>query len=193
MRTLAITTAALIGTAGIAHAGSLADAVATPAPQPVAPAPVVLDPSWTGFYAGGQIVTGDVEVGDADADADGFGVHAGYLYDLGTVVVGGEIDYDDLDVDGFDDASVARLKGIAGYNAGSFLPYVTAGVAQLDVDNGVDSVDDTGAFYGLGLAYAANENIRVSGEYLEHQFDDFNDGGADVDASTVSLRVSFAF
>ena len=193
MKHLSISALALVATAGLAHAGSLAPAVNEPAPMTVAPAPVTLDPSWTGFYAGGQIITGDVDVelnpGNADLDTDGLGVHAGYLYDLGSYVLGAEVDYDDLDIDTVDDASVARLKAIAGYDAGRFMPYVTAGVAQLDVND----TDDTGQFIGLGLAYAASENIRISGEYLDHSFEDFDGSNVDYDPSTVSLRVSFAF
>ena len=67
-----------------------------------------------------------------------YGVHAGYMYDFGRIVAGAEIDWDatniNVDVpnsaDGVDLDSVARAKLRLGYDAGRFLPYVTAGYAR---------------------------------------------------------------
>ena len=86
---------------------------------------------------------------------------------------------------------VARAKLRAGYDAGNFLPYATAGVASMDV--GGLNASDTGSFYGLGVDYMMTDSIRVGGEVLKHDFDDFNGTGLNFDATTASLRVAFQF
>ena len=205
-RSILLSTALMVmGSASFA--GNLAAPIVAPAPVvPVAPMTIVPSNDWTGFYIGGQYNTGDVDLsGDlnqdgnddaADAlldstdDIDGFGVHAGYLRDLGTFVVGGEFDYDMLEIDGGGDADVMRLKGIAGYDLGRFMPYLTAGAANIDVD-GLD--DDIVGFYGLGGKYAITDSLLVGAEYLVHNGDDFADTGINVDVDTLSLRMSYKF
>ena len=187
----------LIMAGGVAMAGGLAEPVETVVPTPVVTQPPVMRVSdWTGFYAGAQLGYGQV---DADApiepdDADGalYGVHAGYMYDLGSVVLGAELDYDGTNIE-FDtpDAeleSVARAKLRVGYDAGDWLPYVTLGGARATVDG-----DDTdGDFAGLGVAYRVSDSVLVGGEVLKHQFDDV-ETDTDVDATTASIRASFQF
>lgn len=190
----------LIG--GVAAAGGLAEPVVTPAPAPIpAPAPVAVGADWTGFYAGGQLGYGELDNDALDDDTSGavYGVHAGYLYDLGSVVLGGEIDYDATNIEsdapgaGVELDSVARAKLIAGYDAGQFMPYIAAGVAQATTSGAVDG-DGTGNFAGLGVSYSYSDQIRFGAEVLQHQFDDFDDvDGLDIDATTATARVSFQF
>jgi len=192
---------ALAGFAGAAQAGGLNEPiapvpVAVPAP---APAPVSYGGDWGGFYAGGQLGFGRLQAdafGDNDPDGALYGVHAGYNYDFGTFVLGGELDYDVSDISdsatGIDLDSVARLKVKAGYDAGQFLPYLTAGVAQATTSGGLDGTD-TGPFAGLGVDYQFNNQMRFGAEVLQHQFDDFDGSGNDIDATTLAARVSFNF
>ena len=186
--------------AGTAQAGGLSEPVVAvaPAPVPVIAAPTPVGNDWTGFYAGAQLGYGQLSsdaLEDEPSDIT-YGVHAGYLYDLGSFVLGGELEYDVTDIvdEGSDIAldSVLRAKVRAGYDAGNFLPYVTAGVAQATTSGALEA-EDTGAFAGLGVDYQVNPNARVGVEVLHHQFDDFDDSGADIDATTASLRVSFSF
>jgi len=188
--------------AGVSHAGGLAEPVVTPAPAPapmVAPAaPARMGGDWTGFYAGGQLGYGQLDADPLTEDPDGltFGAHAGYLYDFGSWVLGGEFDIDGADIE--DDAAdvaldaVARAKVRFGYDAGNWLPYVTGGIAQASTSGAVDG-EDTGAFGGVGLDYQISDSVRIGGEILQHQFEDFDDNGFDIDATTASARVSFRF
>lgn len=188
--------------AGMATAGGLAEPVATPAPVTVAPAPVQMGNDWTGFYAGGQLGFGKLD-SDQILDSDDpsgaiYGVHAGYNYDLGSLVVGGEIDYDatniEVDSPATDVDSVARLKAKLGYDAGLFMPYVTAGVARMETSGTTWDGETDGSFAGLGLSYMATDTLMVGGEVLQHQFEDVADNaGTDIDATTLSLRASFKF
>ncbi len=172
-----------------------------PAPAPVAPVPVQVDMSgdWTGFYAGGSLgyadVTGSTTIGD-DVNGLTYGVHGGYDYDLGGFVLGGELELSGFDVTddgiGLDVDQVARAKLRVGYDAGNFLPYAALGVAQLTTSGAIDD-EDTGNFYGLGLDFRATDQLRVGGEILQHEFDDYAGSGIDVEALTASARISFEF
>jgi len=193
---LATTAAAVALSASMASAGNLSEPVVTPAPAPIPPAPVVVSNDWTGFYVGGSLGYADVTEEGAAFDDNGttYGVHAGYDYDFGNFVVGGELELSGFDVSdgGIDVDSVARAKLRAGYDAGAFLPYLAAGAAQLNTGGALDA-DDTGTFYGAGVDYMLSDSIRVGGEILRHDFDDYNGAGLNLDATTASVRVSFQF
>lgn len=188
--------ALLSGTAfaGVASAGSLQDPVVE---SPViAPAPVIAQSGdWTGFYTGLQLGYADVDgPGALDGDDTTYGFHAGYDYDFGSFVLGGELDYDKTDIDlgggmGAVD-SVARLKVKGGYDLGQTMIYATAGMARADTSMG----NETGPFAGLGVAYKVNDRYTVGAELLEHRFDDVGGtAGNDFDATTFTVRGSLRF
>jgi opacity protein-like surface antigen len=103
--------------------------------------------------------------------------------------VGTEIGDEDsaTEIDG-----IATAKLRAGYDAGAFLPYVTAGYASAytaDDIGGEDQFD--GYVYGAGVDYKVTENIVVGGEVLQHEFEDL--GATDLEATTAAARVSYQF
>ena len=175
-------------------------------PSAVYDDPVVMDPvtntiepgDWTGFYVGGQLGFGNLDASGGLTDSgDGmiYGVHAGYDYDLGAFVVGAGVDHDfsdmaftgNLAVD-----SVTRLKLRGGYDLGTGLIYATGGWARAE-SSGVVAATDDGWFAGLGYEHILSPTMSVAGEYLHHAFDDFDGSGVDVEANTMSARVSFRF
>ena len=175
--------------------------VAAPVP---APAPIY---DWSGPYVGAQIGYGFGEfsndIDDFDSDGIIYGLHAGYLSDLGTWVIGGEIQADatELDID-TDEGSgsfdqIARLKLKAGYDLGQTLLYGTAGIAyaNFDGDDGAFDVnlDDNGYVLGVGADYKITENWIGGLEYQYHMFNDFGEDGNDVDVQTIHARVSYQF
>ncbi|MGR3500043.1 MAG: outer membrane protein [Limimaricola soesokkakensis] len=200
-------TSSLAVVLGLAAAPALAGGLAMPVADPVAPAaPVAVAPvvapsaDWTGFYAGGQLGYGQSESDDLGFDEDGaiYGGQVGYNYDFGRFVMGGELSYVGTEI-GDEDAGaeidgVAAAKLRAGYDAGAFMPYVTAGYASAytaDEVAGDDQFD--GYVYGAGVDYKVTENIVVGGEILQHEFEDLGDTDNDLDATTAAARVSYQF
>lgn len=183
-------------TAGSAFAGGYVAPVVEPAPVvAVTPVAVSNDGDWTGFYAGLQYGQGNFELSDdtssVDSDFDAYGLHGGYQHDFGKYVLGGELDYNKLDLDEVEgDGDLTRLRGRAGYDMGRFQPYATLGVAHLSTDD----LSETGITYGVGAEFKATERLSVGAEYTMNDFSDVdNVDGLDVDTDMVQLRASFRF
>ena len=166
-------------------------AVTTPATPEFTPAD-----TFAGAYIGGQLGYGSVDVGPS-IEGDGllYGVHAGYNLALGrNIVVGAEVDFDAADValsGGAGDLdSVLRLKLRGGTEVGRMFVYGSTGWAEASTS---DLGEDDGIFYGLGAAYDLGNQVTIGGEYLYHDFEDFNGSGLDVDAGTFTARMSYNF
>ncbi len=196
----------ITGTAlGIALGGLLAAPVlAGGYTGPVVEAPVVApiiavapNGDWNGGYVGGQIGYGDASAGAIDGNGAFYGVRGGYDWDLGQWVVGAGLDWDKTDIDlgsaGDNLDSIARLKLRAGYDLGRTLVYATGGAARADADLGGVSHSDNGWFAGVGADYALNDSWTIGGEVLHNQFDDFDNTGIDIDATTAAVTVGFRF
>ncbi len=204
MRQILATAAAITLAAPAAFAGG----IAPPAPEPVVVVPVapVAQRSfdWTGFYVG-------LQGGQASADAVPFaswtappyelsgnyyGAHAGYLHDFGSVVVGGELRYDNLsdvaittpvDIGG---KSLVAASLRAGYDLGRVLPYATVGYGQFTAD---DDDKSNGMLYGVGADFAVTDHWRLGVEALRFEFKDFSDSTYEVSGNAVGIRASFSF
>lgn len=177
-------------TAAPAFAGSIDAAPADPIPTPVQVVDTTGD--WTGGYVGLNLGYADLEADGNSGDGNFYGLSAGYDQDLGNWVVGGGIDYDQLDIGlgGSDVENALRLKLRAGYDLGSGLVYGTAGAVRIDVE-GVG--DDTGFFVGAGYEHKVTEQVSLGTEVLYHKVNDFNNSGSDVEATTVAAKVNFRF
>lgn len=197
------TIAALIATAAIsapAFAGGPIAVAEEPVIVPAAEPYVAPGLDWSGIYAGAQLGYGDVDSNGGGLDGYGWlgGVHAGYRWDLGNWVAGTELTWDKADIDlgataGNKLDSVAALKLTAGREIGNSLVYGALGVAQANATVGGADLSDNGLVYGLGFDYAVNERWTVGGEVLEHNFDDFDGSGVDLDATTVKAKVAMRF
>lgn len=199
-----------------AFAGNLQE----PVVEPVIAAPIQVQPisDWTGFYVGAQAGYGTTSTlrwssstssqalfsQPHDDLSGGFGgVHAGYLYDLGQWVVGGELDYDWGDISrsfGPVDAKIDeiyRLKLIGGYDMGNGLLYATAGGfnanLKLSGPSGTYNGDDSGWLAGVGYKHKFTENWIGGVEALYHKASDFDGTGADLKLNTISARISYKF
>ena len=197
MKSIAALFAAAI-VAGPALAGGPTAVPAEPVIEPPAPA-IVPASDWSGFYAGAQLGYGDVDSNGAGLDGNGFlgGIHGGYRWDFGQFVFGTELDYDATDISlaggtsSLDD--VTRVKLIGGADLGSSLLYATTGAAYATATIGPVARSDDGWFYGAGVTHAINDQWTIGGELLQHNFDNFDGTGVDLDALTATARVSFRF
>jgi opacity protein-like surface antigen len=166
------------------------------AAEPVA-APGV---DWSGPYVGAQLGYADIDSNGGGLDGDGWlgGVHAGYRWDWGNFVAGAELDYDTAEIDlgapgvgTLDD--VARIKLMAGTELGRSLVYGTLGAAYASATVGGAELSDNGYFIGAGVDVPVTDRWSVGGELLQHQFDDFDGSGVDLDATTLKAKVSLRF
>jgi outer membrane immunogenic protein len=185
--------AAVLALASPALAGGLQPVPAEPVVVEAAPV-VSYGGDWTGGYAGLNLGYADVNgTGSVDGDDFTYGLHVGYDYDFGRFVLGGEAEFDwmEINLGGVTDLdSVARLKVRGGYDLGNVLLYVTGGIAQADASL---VGTDEGGFGGIGVAYKMSDQFYVGGEVLQHQFDDFKGTGIDIDATSVSIRGGIRF
>ena len=175
-----------------ANAGGLAQIVVEPAPVAPPPPPVVSN-DWSGLYAGLHYTMGEfaLEGGQAGGpppeEATMYGVHAGYLYDLGSFVLGAEAGYSVGDLsDGSEEFTILDLTARAGFDAGSLMPYVFGGISQYTEDG--ETYD--GTVFGAGAAFALTENILLGGEFAQRSYED---GGTDWAGDFLSLRASYKF
>lgn len=145
---------------------------------------------WSGFYAGVNLGHGSGEgqsvftLGGSDYYG-GFlgGVQAGYNFDIAGIVIGIEGDYQFADVKHRRDLG-AGVKGAAGFNSfgtirarvgadmGSFMPYLTGGVAYASMGYNIDTINLSdsdhawGGAVGAGIEAALTDNISFKAEYL---------------------------
>ena len=192
---------------------------------------------WSGFYVGAVAGYGwadsqhcdgsGCDLPGPDVDSDGFmaGATLGYNHQFDQIVLGIEADYMFGSVDGstppgsidgygcgttgcetnIDGLGTVRAR--LGFAMDNFMPFVTGGVAIMDVEGVLnEGSSDTfiNAVAGAGLEYAFSDSITVKAEYL-HVFDNgnrffFNDlcagpgcGLKDVSLDVVRVGVNFTF
>ncbi len=206
-----------IAALGMVSAASAADLLINNGPtyDSVSPAG-----AWDGLWLGafGGFGWGTVhDTNDAmlptqtDFDADGWllGVNATANFSLGNgIVLGAITDVAWSNISGevtdhsysVDWQASARAK--VGYDAGTFLPYLTAGLAvagaTFDEDGAEDSQMHVGWTAGAGVDVALTESINLTAEYRysdygTSDYDLSKDTTLGLSTSTVTAGVSFKF
>lgn len=155
---------------------------------PIAPAPVdvIAEPtaSWSGLYAGLTAGYGWGEFGSTAGtiDADGFngGIFAGYNYQTGNIVIGGEGDIGYSWADGAAGANIAEqgwngaLRARLGYALDPVLLYAAGGVAFTEAELSDGAVTDSNTHIGWtiggGVEALVTENIISRVEYRYTDF-----------------------
>lgn len=143
---------------------------------------------WDGFYLGIFAGRGSGELTEdlAGATLEGYllGATAGYNYALdGGLVVGvaGDVAWSSLETspDFFTLDWTGSVRGRVGYDAGMFLPYLTAGVAVGSATETLASrsVTHIGWTVGAGVEVALSENLSLDGAYRYTDLGDEAYGG----------------
>ncbi|MCI5077615.1 porin family protein [Oricola sp.] len=184
--------AATLATAMLSGAANAADTTYyDPAPQPAyTPQPQMsATTDWSGLYAGAQLGGGTVDVdGVGDDTAIVGGVHAGYLFQRGSFVVGPEVDIDmtGWDVGGTDVDAVAHAKLRAGVAADRLLVTGSVGYGHM----WADGESDGGLTAGAGVDYAITDHVTGGADYL---YTDIETSGPDVTSHTIRTRLGYKF
>lgn len=151
---------------------------------------------WNGFYAGVGLGGGNLRLDypgrRQDVDVTAYGLFAGYQQKIqNRVIVGAELDYNNLENDNNGTADLIRLRARAGADFGRFMTYVTVGAAHWDGGE----VSETGLVYGLGVDYQINERFLIGAEYTRHNFDDVAASvpDTDLDLDLFQIRASWRF
>lgn len=147
IKKLFASTAIMLTASVPAVAGSLDTPVVETPPVISIAAPEI---DWTGFYAGVQ-----GHLGVSPALVGGGGVHAGYLYDMGQTVFGGELNYSYIFGP---NVHLVGADAIFGFDAGDVMPHLTLGGAW-------NNVDGLGVSAGAGVSLLATDNVMLTGRY----------------------------
>ena len=171
---------------------------------------------WSGGYAGlsygrtaADIVFNSVSFSADLDDGRQVGIHAGYLFQRGNLVYGGELAYASVDgakLEGGsgDDEWVKRLfdvKARVGYAANRALFYGVLGYSTanlIDENPPILERELDGFSAGIGAEFAVTDQMTVGLEYLTRSLSgDYANGGAgstiDLGVDTMTLRVGLEF
>ena len=166
--------------------------------------------AWDGAYVGGFLGYGwgtlaaedNNVIGVTDLDLSGWTVGAklGANFSVGSgLVLGAEGDvawagiggYDDVNDTDFDINWTSSLRGRAGYDAGAFMPYLTAGLAIAGATASNGGTDDTQTHFGwtagAGVEVAATEQISID---LQYRYSDYGQATYDVGGGASDLNLS---
>lgn len=178
----------------------------------VAPVVAASTTDWSGFYVGGlaDFESGDILYsGDASSigfdfePGTGYGVFAGYNFQSGAFVYGGELSYivPGNNLVGFSNSLftyTADIKARAGYTMGNALLYgfVGASTGHFD-DSSVVEWDEAGYNYGVGADYLITSSIFVGAEYLMRSMEGATGNGgnqiSESNTQSLSVRVGYNF
>jgi len=219
MNRLLLSTVALLGLSAGVSAADLPARSAPMAPAPMFSAVPIF--TWSGFYIGlqagytageasGSVGFGGTNLLSEDFDLEGFvgGAHAGFNYQIGSIVVGVEADIEGTSFDG--DTTVANIvtpgdaltasasldfqgsvRARVGFAFDRALIYATGGLAWANFENSYtyrnaagfstnESFESTewGWTLGAGVEYAFTNNFTARVEYRYTQFESFNNTSA---------------
>lgn len=163
---------------------------------------------WTGPYGGITLGGADIEATvkavepnlELEGDGTSVGIFAGYNYQMGNVVYGGEFDFDGTDYEVADGLvqidSTLRLKARVGAPIGNGLAYGVIGAVGATSNSVVAPLGDFAIKDGIGVLYGAGYDMKLSDNLLigsELLFHNFEDDDLEVDVTSLRLRVGYTF
>lgn len=204
-RPILLAAAALLAATAPALAGPL-DAPPA-APPAVLPAPAPAADGFTGFYGALEFGTIDGDVTNAPLtspfdDGTAFGLAAGYNWQTGSFVFGGEVRIlraDDFtwplggDTDAY--RTLYDLRGRAGYAIGDFMVYGALGYsAGTLAPSAPNPVDTDGMNFGIGMEYNISERFFLGADLTRRDLEGSNAVSTfETEIDTLSLRGGLRF
>lgn len=199
--------AATASMAALTASAALASGPVTVAPPEVVYTPAAPVRDWSGAYGGlsystiSGAITENVFSPLTTPDFDnttGAGVFAGYNWQRGNFVFGGEVSFINFDSQyiGFvnHQQDALELRGRAGYAFDSVLVYGFLGAARSTITSGLTDFTMDGYSFGVGLQALVTDHVFVGAEIARRTVNftnAFNDITTDID--TISLRVGYQF
>lgn len=208
MTRITVCVAVLLGSTTMAFAG--------PIEVPHAPPPVYVEPencvlAFDCFYAGIEfgygmgegdqtdgIIGGPIVVTPLDYDGAVYGAFAGYNFQNGNMIYGGELRYLHLNLNdaaaGFEVNSTLDLRARLGFAASDqLMVYGALGWSIADATAAAD-FDMDGFNYGIGAEYNVSESFFVGADFTGRQLEG-SLGVVDHEGTvnTATLRVGFRF
>lgn len=193
---------AVLASTMVGGAAQAADLIIDEAPV----ADVAVSGYWDGAYAGifGGRGSGELTEDLAGASLDGWllGATAGYNFTLdGGLVVGvaGDVAWSTLETtpDFFTLDWTGSVRGRVGYDAGMFLPYLTAGVA---FGSATETLADRskqhfGWTAGIGAEVAVSDNLSIDAQYRYTDLGDVDYAGnlLGYQYSQITVGLNFKF
>lgn len=138
---------------------------------------------------------------DIDASSNGAALTAGYLFDMGGVLLGGEISYRRNSYSGTDRTTATAISGTAtstafglrlGYPVGRTMPYMAARIGRGTDDFGTGSLDFDTREFAIGAEYALTENVFTHLSF-ERVIFDYRDTDLNLRNNAVSLGINYRF
>jgi outer membrane immunogenic protein len=191
---------AAVAFAALSGSAMAADLYVPPAAAPVAAAAPATN--WDGPYIGATLGYGWYDPGTTNGWD--IGAQVGYnahLSDAIVVGIQGNVDWVGFgdngnfnganNANGWDGAIVGRL----GYDAGTILPYVEAGVAFLGVNNTAPGYPNsyTGWTAGAGVEFMLTDSVSANVEYRYVDYGQGNNGGLGYDLHANEIRVGLNY
>ena len=204
-KTLAFAAAASVLALGATSALAAGPVTVAPVEPVYTPAPAPVQ-DWAGAYGGlsfsgiSGALTENTGGALSDLDSDtGFGLFAGYNWQSGNLVYGGELSYTDFSAPytafpGSSQDNALELRARLGYAMDNVLFYGFVGGARSDLALAGTNYDMTGVSYGLGAQYLFSNGAFAGLELGRRDVSDTvagNTVSADID--TVSLHAGFQF
>jgi len=227
MKSISILLAAGVSTLVLASAAHAADLIIDT--EPMMPGIVETSTSWDGAYVGvfggygwGELGFDNDAPGDLSPEGWLLGVNAGVNFTLGNGIIAGvvgDIAWSDMNDSFSDDLGgdppviasatstidwVGSLRGRVGLDAGSFMPYLTAGLAvahnTFETTFPFDDSDDqihVGWTVGAGVEVAVADNVSLDLLYRYSDYGDatytLNDTEGDIGLTSHALTVGINF
>ena len=160
---------------------------------------------FSGAYVGLSANWTDTKSSDSASDIDvssnGGTLTAGYLFDVGNALLGGEISYRRNSYSGTDVTTATAISGTAtsravglrvGYPIGRTMPYMAARIGRGTDDFDTGSLDFDTREFAIGAEYAVTDNLFTNVS-VERVIFEYRDTDLNLRSNVLTLGLNYRF